>query len=81
MPHATLPLWQDATDAQKLDIRVIGTGPLAKVEILKDCEVVRTFTPKQADSLRRHWLACARRKTSLLISPTVLDVVGRKRSA
>ncbi|HET9830962.1 MAG TPA: methyltransferase domain-containing protein [Vicinamibacterales bacterium] len=41
----------------------------------------RPFTPKQADSLRRHWLACATRRTSLLISPTVLDVVGRKPSA
>ena len=38
----------------------------------------RPFTPAQAQSLRRHWLACAKRQTSLLISPTVLDVVGRK---
>jgi hypothetical protein len=37
------------------------------------------FTPAQAESLRRHWLACAKRKTSLLISPTVLDVVGVRR--
>ena len=40
----------------------------------------RPFTPKQANALRRHWLACAKRRTSLLISPTVLDVVGIKRS-
>jgi SAM-dependent methyltransferase len=40
---------------------------------------LRPFTPRQAASLRRHWLAAARRKTSLVISPTVLDVVGRKR--
>lgn len=40
---------------------------------------LRPFTPRQAAALRRHWLACARRKTSLLISPTVLDVVGVKR--
>jgi len=39
---------------------------------------LRPFTPKQAASLRRHWLAASRKKTSLLISPTVLDVVGRK---
>ena len=38
----------------------------------------RPFTSAKAASLRRHWLAAARRKTSLLISPTVLDVVGRK---
>jgi len=38
----------------------------------------RPFTPKQADSLRRHWLACSARRTALLISPTVVDVVGRK---
>jgi hypothetical protein len=39
---------------------------------------LRPFTSAKAASLRRHWLAAARRKTSLLISPTVLDVVGRK---
>ena len=38
----------------------------------------RPFTPKQAAALRAHWLKAARQKTSLLISPTVLDVVGRK---
>jgi SAM-dependent methyltransferase len=38
----------------------------------------RPFTSAKAASLRRHWLTAARRKTSLLISPTVLDVVGRK---
>jgi len=40
---------------------------------------LRPFTPKQAASLRRHWLAAGKKKTSVLISPTVLDVVGRKR--
>jgi len=39
----------------------------------------RPFTARQAASLRRHWLAAGRKKTSLIISPTVLDVVGRKR--
>jgi hypothetical protein len=38
----------------------------------------RPFTPRQATSLRRHWLACAKRRTSLIISPTVIDVVGVK---
>ncbi len=38
----------------------------------------RPFNARQAASLRRHWLAGARKKTSLLVSPTVLDVVGRK---
>jgi SAM-dependent methyltransferase len=40
---------------------------------------LRPFTHAKAASLRRHWLAAARRRTSLLISPTVVDVVGRKR--
>jgi SAM-dependent methyltransferase len=40
---------------------------------------LRPLTNEKAASLRRHWLAAARRRTSLLISPTVLDVVGRKR--
>ena len=38
------------------------------------------FTNTQAARLRRHWLATARRRTSLIIAPTVLDVVGRKSS-
>jgi hypothetical protein len=41
---------------------------------------IRPFTGAKAASLRRHWLTAARRKTSLLISPTVLDVVGRKKA-
>jgi SAM-dependent methyltransferase len=39
---------------------------------------IRPLTSAKAAALRRHWLAAARRRTSLLISPTVLDVVGRK---
>ncbi len=38
------------------------------------------FTPEGAKSLRRRWLAAQRQKTSLVIGPTVLDVVGRKRA-
>jgi len=33
----------------------------------------------QATRLRRHWLAIGRQKTSLIIAPAVLDIVGRKR--
>jgi SAM-dependent methyltransferase len=40
---------------------------------------LRPFTKAKAASLRRRWVAAARRPTSLLISPTVVDVVGRKR--
>jgi SAM-dependent methyltransferase len=36
------------------------------------------FTKAQARSLRRWWKAVEREPTSLLISPAVLDVVGRK---
>jgi len=39
----------------------------------------RPFMPAQAASLRRHWIRAGEKKTSVLISPTVLDVVGRKR--
>jgi SAM-dependent methyltransferase len=39
---------------------------------------LRPFSNAAAASLRRHWLSAARRRTSLLISPTVLDVVGRR---
>jgi len=46
--------------------------------VLNRYAALRPFTPKQAASLRRHWLAAGRKKTSVLISPTVLDVVGRK---
>lgn len=40
---------------------------------------LRPFTHAKAASLRRQWLAAARRRTSLLISPTVIDVVGRRK--
>jgi SAM-dependent methyltransferase len=36
------------------------------------------FSENAAERLRRHWLAAGRRKTSMLISPAVIDVVGRK---
>jgi SAM-dependent methyltransferase len=36
------------------------------------------FSPAQAASLRRQWQRAARERTSMLIAPAVLDVVGRK---
>lgn len=36
------------------------------------------FNATQAARLRRHWLAAGRRRTSWLIAPTLVDVVGRK---
>jgi SAM-dependent methyltransferase len=36
------------------------------------------FSPRAARSLRAHWTAAARDRRSLLIAPTLLDVVGRK---
>jgi SAM-dependent methyltransferase len=38
----------------------------------------RPLNRKKVASLRRHWLAAQRQRTSLLIAPAVLDVVGRK---
>ena len=37
------------------------------------------FTRRDAQRLRTHWLAASREKTSLLIGPALLDVVGKKR--
>jgi SAM-dependent methyltransferase len=37
------------------------------------------FDAAAAGRIRRHWQACGRTRTSLLISPAVIDVVGRKR--
>jgi SAM-dependent methyltransferase len=36
------------------------------------------FSENAANRVRNHWLAAGRRKTSILISPAVIDVVGRK---
>ena len=36
------------------------------------------FTPRDAARLRKRWRAASREKTSLLIGPALLDVVGRK---
>lgn len=49
------------------------------LEVMDRYAAFRPFTPTQAASLRRHWLRAGKDKTSILISPTVLDVVGRKK--
>jgi len=36
------------------------------------------FTRRDAAAIRRHWLAAGRQKTSKLIGPALVDVVGRK---
>jgi hypothetical protein len=36
------------------------------------------FSKAKAARLRRWWLSTAKDKTSIMIAPTVLDVVGRK---
>lgn len=38
------------------------------------------FSPAKADALQKHWRAAARDKNALVIAPTVLDVVGRKKT-
>jgi len=41
---------------------------------------LRPFTPASARRLSRQWLANARKPTSLLIGPALIDVVARKRT-
>ena len=36
------------------------------------------FSPEEASRFRAHWIAAQRKKTSLMIAPTVVDVVGRR---
>jgi len=38
------------------------------------------FTRAAAKRLRAHWLAAAEQRTSFLVSPTLVDVVGRKKA-
>jgi len=42
------------TAAPRLDIAVVGTAPLARVEILRDSEVVHTFQPNKTE-LKETW--------------------------
>jgi hypothetical protein len=37
------------------------------------------FSRAQAARVRAQWMAAARKRSSVLIAPAVLDVVGRKR--
>ena len=46
--------------------------------VLDQMAAFAPFSERAATRLRREWLAAGRRKTSLLISPAVVDVVGRK---
>src|SRR5438270_784328 len=39
---------------------------------------LRPFTPEKARAMSRFWRAAAKERSSLLIAPAVLDVVGRK---
>jgi SAM-dependent methyltransferase len=48
------------------------------VPILDRYARIPPLTRKKANALRTSWLEAARVKTSLVIGPTVLDVVGRK---
>src|SRR5262249_62025464 len=44
------------TDKPGLDVVVLGTGPLARMEVLRDGEVVHTVKPeKNASEARFHW--------------------------
>ena len=46
--------------------------------VLDRLSSIPPFSRSQARSLRLRWLAAARHRTSLLIAPAVLDVVGRR---
>jgi SAM-dependent methyltransferase len=48
------------------------------IDILPRYAEFAPLTKSAVASLRRRWVAAAREKTSLMIAPTVLDVVGRK---
>jgi SAM-dependent methyltransferase len=39
------------------------------------------FSPARAQRLRRRWIAASRERSSILISPAVIDVVGQRRRA
>ena len=40
---------------------------------------LRPFSPAQARRLRQRWIAASAEKTSLMIAPALIDVVGRRR--
>jgi hypothetical protein len=47
--------------------------------VLPRLGTIPPLTPAAASRLARHWRAAARKPTSLLIGPGVIDVVGRRR--
>ena len=53
--------------------------PGGEISVMDRYGELPPFTPAGAKSLRKRWLAAQRQKTSFVIGPTVLDVVGRKR--
>jgi SAM-dependent methyltransferase len=79
---------------QKAGLTVVDVTPTIKIarpgspawnwlstyflDILPRYAAIAPFTKSRAASLRRRWLAAARASTSLMIAPTLLDVVGRK---
>jgi SAM-dependent methyltransferase len=48
------------------------------MSVLQRLDHSPVFTKAAAARLKRHWLRCARERSSLLIAPCVLDVVGQK---
>jgi SAM-dependent methyltransferase len=46
--------------------------------VMDEMAVFPPFSSESARRLRHHWMAAGRNKTSLLISPAVIDVVGRR---
>jgi hypothetical protein len=43
-----------SSGAPSLDVNVVGTGPIARVDVLKDSRVVQTFKPGGRDC-KEHW--------------------------
>jgi SAM-dependent methyltransferase len=46
--------------------------------VLDQLATLPPFTPEQARRLKRHWVAASHDETSLMLTPAVVDVVGRK---
>ena len=75
------------TDKPGLDVVVIGTGPLDRVEVLRDGEVVHTLKPeKNAAEAKFHWddpaprAATRRVITTCVCSKRMAAWPGRRRS-
>lgn len=46
--------------------------------VMDQLSTFKPFTPAAATRLRREWIAASRRPSSILISPAVIDITGRK---